>query len=207
MKTAVLMERKLFDGIIHQNSKTEFLSATDLLLVGNKFRIGLGLRPFDYRVWMRAAQVKEFMRELEHQVGEAVWVPARGRGQHTWCHAYLFIDLALAINPKLKIEVYKWLFDYLIRSRNESGDSYKEMIGALYFHHGNKSTFGKYTQDVCKRIRQTVGVDPENESAWQSATEEQLAHRNNIHNSIRILARVLRDNEQAVRLGILEASR
>jgi hypothetical protein len=32
----------------------------------------------------------------------------------------------------LKIEVYSWLFDKLIKYRNNSGDSYKKMAGALF---------------------------------------------------------------------------
>ena len=31
--------------------------------------------------------------------------------------SFLFLDLALAINPKLKVEVYEWLFDKLLEYR------------------------------------------------------------------------------------------
>lgn len=55
----------------------------------------------------------------------------------------LFLDLALAINPKLKVEVYEWLFDKLLEYRNDSGDSFKEMTGALYNNCSNKSQFSK----------------------------------------------------------------
>ena len=115
-------------------------------------------------------------------------------------HPFLCIDLALAIDPKLKIEVYKWLYDELLKSRNNSGDSYIKMCGALYENCSNKSKFHRGVSTTAKMIQNACRV-----SDWQKANEEQLKLRNKIHENIALLCGVLRDNNQAIRIGILKA--
>ena len=39
-------------------------------------------------------------------------------------HPYLFIDFALWINPKFKLQVIKFVYDELIKQRNDAGDNY-----------------------------------------------------------------------------------
>ena len=102
MKTEVVMKRKLFGQEISQKSKSEFFSATDLVRAGNKRRIEHELPPFDLSQWLQTK--KEFINALKDQYGKVL---ISGCGHHTWVHPLLFIDIALAINPQLKIEVYK----------------------------------------------------------------------------------------------------
>ena len=99
MKTAVLMQRELFGMPIHQNSKTEYFSATDLVKAGNKWRGINGLPQFNDKAWFKNKDTKEFIYEIESKYGQAK-ISARGRGQHTWIHPLLFIDMALAISQK-----------------------------------------------------------------------------------------------------------
>ena len=199
MKTEVIMKRELFGCQISQKSKTEFFSATDLVKAGNKFRAINGMPLFNMNEWFRNKSVKEFISSLEDNFGK-VKVNSRGKNQHTWVHPYLFIDLALAIDPNLKIEVYGWLFDYLIRYRNDSGDSYVKMCGALYRNTTKKSSFTKNIQKLAGLIKAQCGV-----SNWQSATEDQLKLRDRIQENIALLCDVLRDTNQAVKLGITKA--
>ena len=114
-------------------------------------------------------------------------------------HPFLFIDLALAISPKLKIEAYKWMHDQLLSNRNNSGDSYKLMSGSLYAHQGEKREFQKFISSVAYKIRLACKV-----TDWQKASEGQLKQRDKIHNDISLLANVLSSNEEAVRLGLLQ---
>ena len=123
-----------------------------------------------------------------------------GKGSHTWMHPLLFIDMALAISPKIKIETYEWMFDQLIKSRNESGDSYKAMCGVLYVRTRSKTNFYQYVQEVARKIKQACRV-----TDWNSATEDQLKLRDKLHNDIALLADVLNNNDEAVRLAILKA--
>lgn len=194
MKTEVEMKRELFGKQIAQKSKSEFFSATDLVKAGSRWRIINDKPEFNLSAWMNTKSTKEFIEELEGRFGTVV-IKSKGKGHHTWFHPYLFIDLALAISPSLKIEVYGWLFDHLIKHRNTSGDSYKKMCGTLYVRHRNKSTFQDFIKKLARRIQTYCGV-----SSWQNATEEQLARRNRIHEDIALLADAMNNNEEAVRI-------
>ena len=194
MKTEVEMKRKLFGMEISQKSKSEFFSATDLVKAGNKWRRENGLSDFNPGMWIKKKSTQEFVLEIEKKYGSS-YTTGRGRNGHTWVHPLLFIDMALAISPKLKIEVYEWLFDHLIKQRNNSGDSYKMMCGNLYVRHGEKKTFAKYIVSVADQIKNKCGVND-----WQKATEEQLKKRDKIHTDIALLADVMNNNEQALRI-------
>ena len=198
MKTAVVMKRELFGVEISQQSKTEFFSATELISAGNKWRIANGYSAFNLSQYLKSSSFIEFKTELEKKYGNVMSV-GRGRNGQTWVHPLLFIDIALAINSKLKIEVYEWLFDNLIKFRNDSGDSYKQMSAAIYLRYTNKRDFHNYIQKVANYIKAELKVDD-----WQKATEEQLKKRDTIHNSIRLLCNVLNNTNQAVRLGVKE---
>jgi hypothetical protein len=198
MKTQVLMERRLFDVSIKQQSSGGFFSATDLVNAGNKWRLHNDKSLFNLSMYLKSKSFCEFKDEMESKYGNVI-INGRGRNSATWVHPLIFIDIALAINPKLKIEVYEWLFDNLIKFRNDSGDSYKEMCAALYIRFKNKSEFHNYIINVANRIKKSLGV-----SDWQKASEEELRKRDLIHISIKLLCNVLNDTDKAVELGIIE---
>ncbi len=199
MVTEVIMKRDLFGMEISQKSKSEFFSATDLVFAGNTWRSINRLPPFDIRAYWKRKSTEEFIAELEAKYGE-VKKSAKGRGQHTWVHPFLFIDIALEISPTLKIEVYQWLFDSLIALRNDSGDSYKKMTGCLYQQCENKSQFPKLIADICHKIQHECNV-----LDWQKATEEQLSKRNKIHEYYTIISDFVRDPDECLRLAFLKA--
>ena len=198
MKTQVVMKRNLFGSEISQQSKTEFFSATELAKAGNKWRRENGLSDFNLSQYMASKSFTEFKKELEKKYGQVV-NSNRGAKANTWVHPLLFIDIALSINPKLKIEVYEWLFDNLIKFRNDSGDSYKAMAAAIYTRYTNKRDYQRYLSMVALQIKKAVGIED-----WQLATEEQLRKRDLIHNSIKLLCNVLQDVDSAVRIAINE---
>ena len=88
------------------------------------------------------------------------------------------------------------MFDHLIKNRNESGDSYNLLCGALYKRHTNKTTFHKYIQDVAKNIRLACDV-----SDWNEASESQLKARDKIHKEAALLCEVLQDNDVALKIA------
>ena len=112
----------------------------------------------------------------------------------------MFIDIALAISPKLKIETYDWIFDKLIQYRNNSGDSFKKMCGALYNKTNNKSKFQDDISRLCEIIKKECGVDD-----WQTASVSQLKYRDKIHENVSLLTDVLSDIKQAIKIGIQKA--
>ena len=200
MKTRVIMERELFGMTITQDSKTEFFSATDLVRAGNKWRNANELADFNVSAYLKQKGTLEFIDELTTKYGNPLKI-TRGRYASTWVHPLLFIDIALAISPKLKIEVYNWLFDSLIKYRNDSGDSYRAMSAALYSRYGNKRDFLNYIQKVAAFIRDACGV-----KTWEKATEQQLQQRDNMHKAIVLFSRVLTNPNQIVRLAVKEYS-
>ena len=202
MTTEVVMKRELFGGLISQKSKSEMFSATDIVRAGNEWRHKNKMSTFNLSQWLNTAQTKEFIKSLQEKYGDEVYIKGRGRSAHTWVHPFLFIDLALAISPKLKIEVYSWLYDHLLKYRNDSGDSYKEMAGALYLNSKNKTECPKYICEVANGVRLACGVED-----WQKATEKQLEKRDQIHKNIALLCDVLKDNDRAIEYGIKKAEK
>lgn len=199
MKTEVTMKRELFGTEISQKSKSEFFSATDLVRAGNKWRVSNDMGVFHMSDWLQQKGTKEFITELEEEFG-IIKISGRGRGKHTWVHPLLFIDMALAISPKLKIQVYTWLYDSLLRNRNDSGNSYKRMCGVLFDHEENKSLFTKRVKLLASKIKEICKVRD-----WEHATVEQLMLRDSIQHNIAIIANVLNSNDRAVQFGIEEA--
>lgn len=192
------MKRELFGQSIEQRSKTGFFNASDLVKAGNKWRRSRDMLDFNLTEYLRNQSTKDFIDEL-HRKYDVVLERTRGRNAKTWVHPLLFIDIALAISPKLKVETYEWLFDNLIKFRNDSGDSYKEMCAGLYVRFGNKREFPKFISDVALKIKSACGVND-----WQSATEDQLAMRDKIHYIVKAYTNVITNPDEAVRLALAE---
>ena len=200
METEVVVKRELFGEFISQKSKSEFFSATDLVKAGNKWRVCNGHSFFNLSQFLKTNSTLSFITELENKYNCKAIINGGKRNSHTWVHPLLFIDIALSINPKLKLEVYDWIFDNLIKYRNESGDSYKKMCGALFQRYGNKNKFHDYISKVAEKIKIVCNVND-----WNFATEKQLQKRDKIHDNIFLLADVLNDVETAVNVAIAKA--
>ncbi|MEE9374541.1 MAG: KilA-N domain-containing protein [Saprospiraceae bacterium] len=193
------MKRELFGVEISQKSQSEFFSATDLVKAGNKWRLLNDKSPFVMSEYLRNKGTLEFIEELEANFGK-VKINARGRGSHTWIHPLLFIDMALSISPKLKIETYKWLLDNLLKYRNNSGDSYKKMCGALFYRAKDKTNFRSLISNVAKQIKFECGV-----KNWEIASESQLQLRDRIQDNIYLLCDVLTDVDKIIDLSVKKA--
>lgn len=194
------MKRELFGVEVRQKSKSEMLSGTDLVKAGNQWRVANKMSVFNFSRWLESKATKEFIAEITAKHGKAVIKSGKGGSSNTWLHPLLFIDCALSISPKLKLETYEWLFDNLIKFRNESGDSYKLMCGALFVRHTDKVKFHLYVQGVANQIKLACGV-----TDWQTASEDQLKKRDKLHNDIALLADVLNSNDEAVRIAIIKS--
>ena len=199
MKTNVIMERKFLDGIVSQRSDDGFFSATDLVRRGNVYRLSNNLPMFNLNTFLSTKGTKEFVKTIKEQFGDVIF-KSKNKYSHTWVHPYLFIDIALAINPELKIQVYQWIYDELIKYRNRSGDSYKKMAGALYLTISNKSEFTALITEVANRIKVECEVID-----WQKASEDQLKLRDKIHEYISLLSDIVRDKNSLIDLAIKKA--
>lgn len=201
MKTEVFMKRPLMGEDVRQSSKTSFISANDIVKAGNRWRVMNGLSSFTLQTWMNNLSTKEFVNELAANFGQVVQT-RRGANGGTWMHPYLAIDLALTISPKIKIEVYSWLYDELLKYRNFSGSSYQRMAGSLFERSLSKSTFPRFISKIAILIKKECNVKD-----WETANAEQLILRDKIHENIALLSQVMNNQDEAVRIGILEAKK
>lgn len=199
MKTEVILKRPFMGGLVEQKSKSGLFNATDLVRIGNIKRNELGRNAFNLSQYLKNKQTTEFIEELQKE-NEKVLTKGKGAGSKTWVHPLLFIDIALSINPSFKVNVYKWLFDELLKYRNDSGESYKKMAGALYERTSNKTRFHLEITETAKKIKEACNV-----SDWNTANENQLKLREKIHDNIYLLCNVLKDMNHAVDLGITYA--
>lgn len=208
MKTEVIMKRESLGEIISQKSKSGFFSATDLVRTGNKYRVVNGLDPTSLNTYFNSSSSKEFMKELEKKYGK---IKTSGRGRKpsdkskedktiTWVHPLLFLDIALWIDPKMKVEVYEWLMDNLLKFRNESGTSYKKMVGALFSVSKDKSNFSKNIKLVAKYIKLECDVKD-----WNEASEYQLELRDKMHEYVAFTCDMVKDGKMALEIGVKKA--
>lgn len=198
MKTEVTLYRPFMGGQVRQKSKSELLSATDLVKIGNVKRQELGLGHFNLNQYLKTKSTKEFIASLQKE-SKRVVQKGRGRNGGTWVHPLLLIDIALSLNPSFKVEVYKWMMDELLKSRNDSGDSYKKMAGALFDNIPYREA-PQIISKVALYVRKQCGV-----TDWNTASEKQLKLRDRMHENISLLCDVLRDYKQAVRIGVQKA--
>ena len=74
--------------------------------------------------------------EEENLNGEnSAYVKSRARedrGGGTWMHPILFVKFAMWLNPRFEVKVIKFVYDQMIKYRNEAGDAYKELSAAIY---------------------------------------------------------------------------
>lgn len=196
MITEQVLTREMFGVSVRQKHKSQAFCATDLVKAGNQFRVSRGLYPFNLGQFLSTKQTEEFIKSVEQKYGWAKY-STRGKGATTWVHPLVFIDIALAIHPELKIEAYEWMMDELCRYRDDSGDSYKKMCGVLWHICTNKQSFPDSIKDVASQIKKACQAED-----WNTADKRQLALRNQIQEDIAWLGEELRDAGVVVRLAI-----
>lgn len=198
MITNVFMQRKLFNGIVRQRSDNGFFSLTDLEKVGNAYRLSNGMSSLKLAQYLNKEETKEFVSEVENRYSVAK-IAQRGRYSGTWAHPLVFIDMALYMHPKLKLEVYEWIRDELVKYRNDSGDSYKNMCGAILSRMRNTRNFREYISKVAIVIKIACKA-----KTWETSTEEQLKLRDKIQDLITAFTKVLKDPNECLKLAIKE---
>lgn len=177
MKTSVVILRDLNGVSVRQDSKTSFFNANDLLDLYNQSaetqkRMQKYLETRGTKETMAAIlseiQNSPKLGEFENGVIET----KRGKNGGTWMHPYLFIDFGMWLSPKFKVTVLKWVYDNLIKFRNECGDSFKEVNEALFDQKPNLSPF-EYANEA-RMINKLVFGSPQ-KGQRNGATEDQLS--------------------------------
>ncbi len=197
MKTNVTMmssDRDLFGTIIKQNTKDGgSLSISDLQKAYNFARFQNGwtdrritdiiqYKPVQERIFYILDELKiintglpAFMEMIESEgiikvlKGLKVWkTSGKGENKSTFANPYIWVLLALELNPKIHAKVIMWLTDSLIFNRVLAGAEFlpmnraiKEMMGdvspnyPLYCRMINEKVFGKHFSGIRNTASET----------------------------------------------------
>lgn len=189
--------------IVRQRTKDKFFALRDVERVINVHRwnvMGLG-SPVHLSAYFALDSTKAFIKALQEKKQCEPHIRARGKSEG-WIHPHLFLDILLWANPEFKIEVYDWLFDYLIESRINSADSYRLMCGVLYEFSSRKDLFKKELIKIANDIKDLLCV-----SEWNKASELQLKRRDELQNMIADLTATLQNPQEAVRIAFVNYRR
>lgn len=188
MKTNVVMQsadRNLFGTIIKQNTKDgQSLSVSDLQKSYEAARFQYGWsdrrindimkhKDFQERCYhllnergLIKATILVFMKMIEKEgivnmlKGLGVWkTSGRGENKSTYCDPYIWVLLAMELNPLIYAKVVIWLTDSLIFNRILAGTEYTPMTSAIkkaiaepdYREYNiaiNKKVFGKHVSGI-----------------------------------------------------------
>lgn len=159
MKTEVVLnssDREIFGIVIKQSTKGEFLSITDLQKAYEKARWQYGWSEKNISMILQTKDVKErmyylllergliklsivsFMEMIEREgvskvlKGLEVYkTTGKGDNKSVMCDPYIWMLIAMEMNPMLYAKVVIWLTDSLIFDRVDAGSEYKPMNVAI----------------------------------------------------------------------------
>lgn len=100
------MKRPMDNFLVEQRTKDSMFNAKNLLKQWNEF--------------------------VEHnddtqKVGYVKSKARSDRGGGTWMHPILFVKFAMWLNPRFEVQVIKFVYDQMLKYRNDAGDAYKEL--------------------------------------------------------------------------------
>ena len=118
--------------IVTQRTKDGFFNATALLKQWNVSTCSQK----EIKHYFENKNTEEFIQALivEENLNGRNSAYLKSRGKYnggTWMHPLLFIDFAMWINPTFKVKVLKFVYDEMIKYRNEAGDAYRELGSAV----------------------------------------------------------------------------
>lgn len=131
MKTNQIMTRPMGNFHVEQRTKDGMFNATDLL---NQWNSHSGQQKQMSHYFDNNATeefVNALMSEENFKERNSVYLKSRGKSGGTWMHPIMFIDFAMWLNPAFKVKVIKFVYDQMIKYRNDAGDAYKELSAAI----------------------------------------------------------------------------
>lgn len=140
MKTNQLMKRKMGEFNVTQRTKDGFFCATELLRQWNEYaNLNRGNSPHlkqkDLKEFFYNKNTKEFidalLEEEKLSTKNLAYLKLRGKSGGTWTHPVLFVKFAMWLNPRFEVQVIKFVYDEMIKYRNEAGDAYNKLGSAV----------------------------------------------------------------------------
>jgi len=180
MKTNVVMVRKMGVFDVNQRTKDGMFNANSLL---KQWNIANESKK-EIKDYFDNKSTQEFIEVLKNDtstIGGIVPMikskASKGENAGTWMHPYLFIDFAMWINPKFKFEVIKFVYDELIKYRNDAGDNYISLSAS-----GVKLK-GYDFVEVAKAM-QWIVFGKTGKELRQSATQKELVELNDLQSKL-----------------------
>ena len=139
METTVVLSRKMGDYAVTQRTKDGYFDGNELLRQWNASND----KKKTVDDFLSLSNTKEFIDELSltddcRKADNQVFMKSKGKmtingrtHDKIWMHPYLFIKFSMWINPRFEVAVIKFVYDELIKFRNEAGDAYKELASAI----------------------------------------------------------------------------
>jgi hypothetical protein len=123
----------------------------------------------------------------------SVYLKNRGIFGGTWMTPILFIDFAMWINPSFKYDVLKFVYDELIKYRNEAGDAYREMCSAVAKIVDKKNNTSIAITKVAKALNYIV----------YNAHESEIRNKQAEENKVKELAELEKDVTKLINQGFI----
>ena len=132
MKTNQIMTRPMGNFHVEQRTKDGMFNATALLKQWNE---SSGDKK-EVTKFFENDNTKEFinalMEEEKLNTQNSAYLKSRGKyNGGTWMHPILFIKFAMWLNPRFEVQVIKFVYDQMLKYRNDAGDAYKELSAAI----------------------------------------------------------------------------
>ena len=117
MFNATVLIRQWNEHVILNRGNSPHLKQRDL----KEFLSNKGTREF----------IDALIAEENLNTPKMVYQSSRGKNGSTWMHPYLFTKFAMWLNPRFEVQVIKFVYDQMIKYRNDAGDAYRELSSAV----------------------------------------------------------------------------
>ena len=144
MKTNQIIKRPMGAFVVEQRTKDGMFNASCLLAQWNSVKSN---PKREMAKFTDGAKIIEFMDALKEEIAQSqkcdmaeIEIIKEIKGKNTkkgktpdivWMHPYLFIKFAMWINPRFEVQVIKFVYDQMIKFRNDAGDAYKDLSAAV----------------------------------------------------------------------------
>ncbi|MCE5332708.1 MAG: KilA-N domain-containing protein [Bacteroidales bacterium] len=190
MKTNQNLIRKMGDFDVIQRTSDGMFNATDLLSQWNNSKgqskvIGHYFENSTTKEFINALLEEEMKDRKTDEISLSdLYVKRRGIFGGTWMTPLLFIDFAMWLNPSFKVKVLKFVYDELLRYRNEAGDAYKEMCSSVASILDKKQNTTMCISKVAKALNYIVYNQHETEIRNKQAEEGKVKELSELEKEI-----------------------
>lgn len=207
MKTNQVLTRKMGEFDVYQRTSDGMFSATTLM---NQWNCGNGQKK-NINHFFENSATKEFVdtitkRESDIRNSESpsfkAFIKTKCKTNsdgskipgEVWMCPLLFIDFAMWINPSFKYDVLKFVYDQLIKYRNDAGDAYKDMSAQI---HGI-SPDGVPFKDIIKGVSRAINI------VVYGRHESMIRNKIGDENKARELFEIERDVAKMIKRGFIK---